>query len=235
MKNHLSIRSYSRQRKGHSHDYHQLVLPVLGVINIEVGNYCGKVAPGECVVIHKTEMHHFTADEEARFVVADVSALPENLVNPPSLVFSVSPPLLSYLSFIEKQLEHKCNDAIEKAMCDTFMLLLADQITPRQLDPRVRTSIEYILAHLASELSINAIAKAACLSPTQLKKHFKAQMGVSIFTYITQARMEKAKTLLTHTDYPIAIIAEKVGYLSPSSFSRRFNEHFGLSPKAFLR
>lgn len=235
MKNHLSIRSYSRQRKGHSHDYHQLVLPVRGVINLEVENYRGKVAPGECVVIRQGEMHHFTADEEARFVVADISELPANLTHITNLVFSVSAPLVSYLNFVEKQLEYKCNEAIEKALCDTFMLLLAEHVELRQLDARIRASVEYILKDLTAEHTISDIASVACLSPTQLKKLFKAQMGTSVFGYITQARMEKAKTLLVHTDYPIALIAEKVGYLSASSFSRRFSEHFGLSPKAFLR
>ncbi|WP_419535300.1 helix-turn-helix domain-containing protein [Endozoicomonas sp.] len=45
--------------------------------------------------------------------------------------------------------------------------------------------------------------------------------------------MEKAKALLTHTDLPIQLIAERVGYNDVSAFSRRFTSHFGLSPKAF--
>lgn len=45
MINTLSVRSYSHQTKGHSHNFHQIVLPLRGVINIEVENYIGKVTP----------------------------------------------------------------------------------------------------------------------------------------------------------------------------------------------
>lgn len=48
--------------------------------------------------------------------------------------------------------------------------------------------------------------------------------------YITHVRMEKAKALLAHTDYPVQLVAKKVGYTDVSSFSRRFTAHFGLPP-----
>ena len=66
MKNLLSIRSYSTKPARHSHHFNQLVLPLRGVINICVGNFNGKVAPSECVVVKANEEHLFTADTEAR-------------------------------------------------------------------------------------------------------------------------------------------------------------------------
>ena len=63
MINTLSVRSYSHQTKGHSHNFHQIVLPLRGVINIEVENYIGKVTPRECVVIKAYEEHYFNAEE----------------------------------------------------------------------------------------------------------------------------------------------------------------------------
>jgi len=51
--------------------------------------------------------------------------------------------------------------------------------------------------------------------------------------YITELRMEKASALLAHTDLPIRIVAEQVGYQDLSAFSRRFSSYFGQSPKAF--
>lgn len=233
MPNSLSIRSYSRQRRGHSHDYHQLVLPLRGVINIELEGYSGKVAPGECVVIHTGTMHHFTANEEARFVVADLSDLPDNLAQSDCLVFSITAPLISYLHFIEKQLEHQVNPELEQSMFNTFTILLGEQGTFKQLDHRIRAVLEYVSDHLTDKLLIDELAKVACLSSTQFKKVFKEQVGLSVMQYITKERMEKAKALLMHTDYPIQLVAEQVGYADLSSFGRRFSNHFGLSPKQF--
>jgi AraC-like DNA-binding protein len=95
--------------------------------------------------------------------------------------------------------------------------------------------LEHVSDHLADKLQLDALAKVACLSPTQFKKLFKEQLGVSVMQYITQQRMEKAKALLIHTDYPIQLVAEQVGYADLSAFGRRFSSYFGLSPSAFSR
>lgn len=231
----LSLRSYTRQRRGHVHTYHQLVLPLRGVINIEVGNYCGKVTPGECVVIRAGELHHFTANQQARFVVADITQLPSNLAELNIQVFSLSAPLLSYLSYIETQLEFQVNPAVESTMFAHFNLLLAAQTPCRSIDNRIRMALEYITDHLADNLRIDELAKVACLSATQFKKLFSTQVGISVSKFITGQRMEKAKALLIHTDYPVQLIAEQVGYNDFSAFSRRFSRYYGLSPKQLCR
>ncbi|WP_339721223.1 AraC family transcriptional regulator [uncultured Paraglaciecola sp.] len=233
MQNHLSIRSYNRQRKGHVHNFQQLVLPLRGVINIELEAYSGKVAPGECVVIKQGQMHHFTANQEAKFVVADLLELPESFLSTDNLVFSITPPLISFLGFIEKQLENQVNPKLEQSMFDTFVLLLEEQQQFRQLDHRIRLVVEYVLENIAENLSVETLAKVACLSQTQFKKVFTQQVGLSVSKHITKERMEKAKALLMHTDYSIQIIAEQVGYADLSAFSRRFSQYYGLSPSEF--
>lgn len=60
-------------------------------------------------------------------------------------------------------------------------------------------------------------------------------MGMSCQSYITQLRMNKAKALLSYTDTPINLIAEQVGYLNASAFSRKFREHVGVSPSHFYK
>ncbi|NRB81644.1 MAG: AraC family transcriptional regulator, partial [Saccharospirillaceae bacterium] len=51
MPNNLSIRAYTSQIRSHYHEFHQLVLPLHGAINIKVGDYTGKVSIGDCVII----------------------------------------------------------------------------------------------------------------------------------------------------------------------------------------
>ncbi len=233
MHNKLSIRSYSPKRRGHSHTYHQLVLPVSGVINIELNGYSGKVMPRECVVIKAGEMHHFTANEEARFIVADMETLPQNLTQSENIVFSISSSLISYLNFVELQLESQVNTKLETEMFDIFVMLLEQQTQLKKVDQRIRSVLEYMDENFAQKITIEMLAKVAYLSPTQFKKLFKEQHGVSALQHLTKLRMEKAKALLLHTDYPIQIVAEMVGYSDMSSFSRRFSNYFGLTPREF--
>jgi len=233
MNNLLSIRSYSTKPVSHRHSFNQLVLPLRGVINIRVGSFNGKVAPGECVVVRSHEDHMFTADAEARFVVADMQSLPDNMLTSQCIVFATNEPLRHYLSFVEKQLEHNVNKGLELATYDLFALLLAEQTLLLKVDERITTVISFIEQHIATNLQIKTLATSIFLSETQFKKIFKQQTGMAVMRYVTKLRMEKAKALLTHTDYPLQMIGEKIGYKDLSSFSRVFSQYFGLSPTKF--
>lgn len=233
MSNHLSIRAYSRQRHGHSHGFHQLVLPLRGGINIELQAFSGKVAPGECVVIKMGELHHFTANTEARFVVADMDILPLNLVDANQVVFAISPPLIRYLDFIEAQLEHQIDPEIEQSMFATFTVLMSKQHLMQRVDHRIQRVLQFMDQNLSRNMTISELSQRACLSETQFKKLFREQLGQAVMQYVAQKRMEKAKALLQHTDYPVQLIAEQVGYTDLSAFSRRFSACFGLTPTRF--
>ncbi len=187
----------------------------------------------ECVVIQAGVEHAFQADEAARFIVADMQALPENLVSDSPLVFSITAPLVSFLLFVEKQLEHQVDSGIETSMLGVFYMLLQQQGATHCLDRRIRAVQTKMIEQLDQPLSIAQLAEVACLSPTQFKKRFKESLGVSVHQYLIQQRMEKAKALLTHTDLPVQLIAQRVGYGDLSAFSRRFSLYFGLSPRAF--
>ena len=89
--------------------------------------------------------------------------------------------------------------------------------------------------YAAEQLQIKSLAKVAFLSETQFKKLFKQQTGMTVMEYVTKLRMEKAQALLTHTDYSLQIVGEKVGYSELSSFSRKFSQYFNLSPTQFKK
>lgn len=233
MKNLLSIRSYSTKPVRHSHDFHQLVLPLRGVINICVGDFNGKVMPGECVVVKRQESHLFTAEKKARFVVADMENLPGNILSSSSIVFESNAPLKRFLSFIESQLERNINVQLEQTMFSLFELLLAEQPLLPKIDVRIGKAITFIEQHLAETLHINMLAKSAFLSDTQFKKLFKRYTGLTVMQFVTKLRMEKAQALMTHTDYSLQLVGEKVGFKQPSAFSRKFSQYFGMPPTQF--
>jgi len=209
------------------------VLPLRGVININVGYFNGKIAPGECVLVKANEAHLFTADQQARFVVADMQSLPDNLQHSQHIVFAINSALRCYLTFIEEQLENKVNVPLEHSMFELFYLLLMEQPLLTKVDQRIATAMTFIEEHIEQPLHITQLAQAACLSETQFKKLFTQQVNQSVMKYVTQIRMNKAKALLTHTDYPLHIVGEKVGYQTPSAFSRKFSQYFGFSPTKF--
>jgi transcriptional regulator GlxA family with amidase domain len=231
--NRLSIRSYSNQIKSHAHDFHQLVLPVVGSISIVTERFSGLVSCGDCIIIKRAERHDFKAHEAARFVVADCHALPQKILQADLAKISLTAPILAFIQFVEIQLAHQVNQALEKLTFDLFFELLGQQSCAMKMDKRLDVVIDKISTHLEQNFSLAELASLACLSVTQFKKVFKDSLGCSTSAYVNHLRMQKAKALLTHTDLPISLVAEQIGYAASSAFCRKFKAHYGQSPKNF--
>ncbi|EMA2445213.1 helix-turn-helix domain-containing protein [Vibrio fluvialis] len=235
MRNRLSIRSYTAHSTGHMHHYHQLVLPLSGYIDIVVDDVVLKSGLGDCVVIRAGSRHDFSAPEAFRFLVADLNELPANLTQSEVVSFLLDPSALAYIQFVDKQLSAQVDKHIEAMTLELFLALLARQSFARKIDPRIQKAVQTMRDNLARSLTINELANIACLSTTQYKNLFKANLGMTTFQYLTQLRMERARALLTHSDYPIGLIAEQVGFQDPSAFSRSFSRYFGQPPKFYAK
>ena len=92
-----------------------MLLNVVADVTVKVDSFNGSVAPGECIIIKAGCDHSFTADAQARFIVADIDILPEHFMRSALLNFPISRPLKQYLSFVEVQLEQQVNSELDKA------------------------------------------------------------------------------------------------------------------------
>ena len=64
---------------------------------------------------------------------------------------------------------------------------------------------------------------------------FSNVYGISPINYLMRARVEKAKTLLSTTDFSLSVISRSCGFSSSSYFSQTFKKLSGMSPSAFRR
>ncbi len=92
---------------------------------------------------------------------------------------------------------------------------------------------EYISSHATQEISLDALAHMAYMSPAKLKYVFKAVFHCSIRDYRLQKRMHIAKEFLYHTDLPIADVAIQLGYRTSGNFAAIFKKYTGFSPKDY--
>jgi AraC family transcriptional regulator len=101
------------------------------------------------------------------------------------------------------------------------------------IDRRIRRAVELMQAHLDRDLSLEAIAAAAHLSPFHFARLFKKATGLSPHAYLAALRIARAQTLLAETDLSITEVSARVGYESPSHFAKAFRQSAGLPPRAF--
>ena len=73
------------------------------------------------------------------------------------------------------------------------------------------------------------------LSRSQFYKYYIDFFGISPMADLQQARIEKAKNLLTNRELQVTEVAERCGYASIHHFSRTFKEHTGLSPLQYVK
>src|SRR5262249_24939603 len=91
----------------------------------------------------------------------------------------------------------------------------------------------YIEEHLAEELSLSAIAAVASLSTYHFARLFKASIGFSPHQYIIGRRIERAKLLLSTTNWPLTTIAHSVGFANASHLAQHFRRLTGLLPSSY--
>lgn len=219
----------------HAHDYFQLVLPLNGHIDIALENFNGYVGVGEGICIAPGYEHSFTADEQAKFIVADLHRVPSNIADATQPIFQTSTPMQAFLSYVEVQLSHHICESENNAMLSLFVALLARLECGVANDKRITPVLSLIHQDVAYPHKIDALAKVACMGATQFKKRFIASTGVGLRDYLIKVRMEKARALLSNTDMPIIAVAAHVGYEDVSAFTRRFKQHEGMPPTHFKR
>ena len=234
MSDNLSIRAYTPAICSHEHDFHQIVLPLHGVIEISVNGRDGVIGVGQIVIIQKGIEHRFKAQKQSRFLVIDINDLPANASSLNTPFASISESMRSYCNFVEIQLQHQIDTELKGSMFTLFRDLLAQQDFVPAINDRITRVLAYIDSNLAKACALEELAAQANLSKSHFKTEFKHQTGQSSGKYLVMRRMEKARALLANTDLPVQIVAERVGYTSQSAFTRRFSAYFGEPPNRFM-
>ncbi|MDX3896028.1 helix-turn-helix domain-containing protein [Pusillimonas sp.] len=79
------------------------------------------------------------------------------------------------------------------------------------------------------------IAASLGVSERRLSRAFQKVLGMSLFEYLRQERMEQAKRLLMQTALSVLAISQEVGFTSAANFSTAFREHTGMTPSEYRR
>jgi len=95
---------------------------------------------------------------------------------------------------------------------------------------RVAKAIHWLRQHYAQPLRIDHIAREVHMSASALHHHFKAVTAMSPLQYQKQLRLQEARRLMLSEVMDAASAGHRVGYESPSQFSREYSRMFGAPP-----
>jgi AraC-like DNA-binding protein len=92
-----------------------------------------------------------------------------------------------------------------------------------------------MLAHIGESISLEALARVACMSRFHFARRFRQSTGSSPMAYLLQMRIQRARCLLEEGESKIADIAAELGFFDQSHFTRTFRRAIGMSPRAYAR
>ena len=111
--------------------------------------------------------------------------------------------------------------------------LETEQRQQRLLDPRVQQVLDIISKNLRARHTVETLAQEVALSPSRLAHLFKQEVGDSLINKLVELRLTHAARLLSFTSDSISTIADETGFHSAFYFSRQFQQHYGMSPRAY--
>ena len=111
---------------------------------------------------------------------------------------------------------------------------LREEESGNQYKSMLKRALRYIDQNFTDEnLSLNAVAKAANISPNYFSGVFSQEMGKTFVEYLTEKRMERAKELLRYSGKRSSEVAYEVGYRDPRYFSFLFKKTQGCTPSSY--
>lgn len=100
----------------------------------------------------------------------------------------------------------------------------------------IQRAIRFIEKHYSdASLSLPQIALYVGLSQARLCTLFKNEMGITLWEYLTEYRIERAKKLLTEGECKIYEVADSVGYSTGQYFSQVFLRLTGHTPANYKK
>jgi AraC family transcriptional regulator len=137
--------------------------------------------------------------------------------------------------------------SLDPTYCDAMSWALARYLVGRYGQPRsqpevvawklapwrMRRIADYVDAHLAEPLRIADLAVLVGVSPGYFHRAFRATAGKTPLEFIHERRIQRAAQYLHRGDASLVEIALRVGFASPSHFTRTFRRVTGVNPSKF--
>jgi len=103
----------------------------------------------------------------------------------------------------------------------------------KEYHKRISSAMDYIQLNIHKDLCLEAVAKAAHLSPFHFHKVFKLVVGETVADFIRRIKLERAAGLFFYQKkLSITEVAMELGFSSSQNLAKSFKQHFNLTPTA---
>ena len=94
--------------------------------------------------------------------------------------------------------------------------------------------VSWMVRNLHGDLSVEALARRACMSQDHFSRAFKSVFGAPPSEFVENLRLNEAKRRLVTPGKTLNSVAASVGFTRPAAFSNAFKRRFGVRPSSFV-
>jgi AraC-like DNA-binding protein len=160
---------------------------------------------------------------------------------PPSMIVSDAPDelldaVLRLLRLLERPRDLDVLAPLIKREILWWMIVGDHGATVRQLGladsnlSHIARAVRWIRDHYAHSIRVEDVAELCGMSASSFHRNFQAVTAMSPIQFQKQIRLQEARLQLTAHPNDVAGVGFRVGYESPSQFSREYRRQFGIPP-----
>src|SRR5215213_10543308 len=101
------------------------------------------------------------------------------------------------------------------------------------VDSRLAAVVTAIMENPGADHTLKSLTEQAGMSRSGFALRFALAFGTTPMEFVKGVRLRYAAKLLRSTDFPVSVIATKIGYASRTHFSRTFRASYGQDPQSF--
>jgi AraC-like DNA-binding protein len=184
-----------------------------------------------------TDRHEIAKESAGLWAIS--AGLAHNIIDDKELLgqgIKLYDALYSWATHLYKQ-QHLQNSPFESLLHDVYNKLLKEKSKTKApkwvkelkdiIQDQVDTKFTFDLKKISGELELN---------PSYLSREFSKYFDdLNFGAYIRKLRIEKAISLIQHSDYALTEIAYLTGFSDQSHFTRIFKQHTGKSPSSYRK
>ncbi|CAM3679692.1 AraC family transcriptional regulator [Parendozoicomonas haliclonae] len=236
----LAVTTLPNTETQHSHEHHQLVIPVAGLADFTIEGQKGRITHSVGCVIPSRAEHSFAGKSGNELILLNVD---DEDLNPETRTmfacpawFRIDRSLMELILQVSHELARFPEDELlSQALCDGLLqslrLRFAQSWQPVASATLAMDQIcEYIASHLDKPLRVPELAAMAGMAESRFYSAFRGFTHQTPHQYILEQRLASASHLLEATNTSLADIAEITGFNNQSLMTRAMREKLGITP-----
>jgi len=234
----VHLRSYRGNPPDESHPFVQIVLPVAGTFEIDVGGRQSALSRSTGTLIYRQTSHELSSSGFNRSLILDID---ERTISAQLLdKFSSSP--FFEIGQRTAMLSRHMSDVLQKGeqyetSGNVWAPILIESLADGKTDTLTRLCSLRAMIEIDPFMpwSIERMADHVGVSLSRLQTVFRDQFDETPHLWLANLRMEKICRLLSNSPLPIAEIADRAGFSDQTALTRAMKNAMGTTPAAYRR